>query len=66
MPIIFITGRGDIPMAVRAIQGGAIDFLTKPVDGAALFNSVERALQQDRANRREATEQEASSPDMKL
>jgi FixJ family two-component response regulator len=44
LPVIFITARGDIPMAVRAIQGGAIDFLTKPIDEAALFNSVERAF----------------------
>ena len=59
LPIIFITARGDIPMAVRAIQGGAVDFLTKPVNEAALFNSVEKAFEQERANRREATEQEA-------
>jgi len=59
LPIIFITARGDIPMAVRAIQRGAIDFLTKPIDEAALFNSVERAFEQERANRREAIEQEA-------
>ena len=58
LPIIFITALGDIPMAVRAIQGGAVDFLTKPVDGAALFNSVERAFEQERVSRREATEQE--------
>jgi FixJ family two-component response regulator len=59
LPIIFITARGDIPMAVRAIKGGAIDFLTKPIDDAALFNSVERAFEQERANRRETTEREA-------
>ena len=59
LPMIFITARGDIPMAVRAIQGGAIDFLTKPIDEAALFNSVERAFEQGRANRKEASEQEA-------
>ena len=59
LPIIFITARADIPMAVRAIQGGAVDFLIKPVNEAALFNSVERAFEQERANRREATEQEA-------
>ena len=59
LPIIFITARGDIPMAVRAIQGGAIDFLTKPIDEAAFFNSVERAFEQERVSRREATEQEA-------
>jgi FixJ family two-component response regulator len=56
IPIIFITGRGDIPSAVNAMKEGASDFFTKPVDGTALLNSVERALQQDRANRREATE----------
>src|SRR5579863_3153186 len=59
LPIIFITARGDIPMAVRAVQGGAIDFLSKPIDEAALFSSVERAFEQDRANRKEATNQEA-------
>jgi FixJ family two-component response regulator len=56
IPIIFITGRGDIPSAVNAMKEGASDFFTKPVDGTALLNSVERALQQDRADRREATE----------
>lgn len=59
LPIIFITARADIPMAVRAIQGGAVDFLTKPVNEAALFNSVERAFEQERASRREASEKEA-------
>ena len=58
IPIIFITGRGDIPMTVRAMQGGAIDFLTKPVDSAALLKSVETAFLQHRANRQEATERE--------
>ena len=58
MPIIFITGLGDIPMAVRAMKGGAIDFLTKPIDDAALLKSVARAFQQDLSNRREAIEHE--------
>jgi FixJ family two-component response regulator len=58
IPTIFITGRGDIPMAVRAMRGGAIDFLTKPVDDAALLRSVARAFRQNRANRREAIEHE--------
>ena len=57
IPVIFITGRGDIPSTVTAMKGGAIDFLTKPVDEAALLISVEKALQQDRANRQEADEQ---------
>jgi FixJ family two-component response regulator len=56
IPIIFITARGDIPSTVSAMKGGAIDFFTKPVDGAALLNSIERALQQARANRQEAIE----------
>ena len=58
IPTIFITGRGDIPMAVRAMKGGAIDFLTKPVDDETLLKSIARAFQQDRANRREAIEHE--------
>ena len=56
IPIIFITARGDIPLAVSAMKEGASDFFTKPVDGVSLLNSVERALQQNLANRREATE----------
>jgi FixJ family two-component response regulator len=58
IPTIFITGLGDIPMAVRAMKGGAIDFLTKPIDEVALFASVERAFQQDRVNRQKALEHE--------
>jgi FixJ family two-component response regulator len=56
IPLIFITGRGDIPTAVNAMKEGASDFFTKPVDGTVLLNSVERALRQHRANRQEATE----------
>jgi FixJ family two-component response regulator len=56
IPVIFLTGRGDIPSTVKAMKGGAVDFLTKPVDEEALLTSVERALRQDRANRQEAGE----------
>jgi FixJ family two-component response regulator len=56
MPVIFLTGRGDIPSTVRAMKGGAVDFLTKPVDEEALLISVERALRQDRTSRLEAVE----------
>jgi FixJ family two-component response regulator len=56
IPIIFITGRGDIPLAVNAMKEGASDLLTKPIDTASLLSSVRRALQQDLVNRREATE----------
>ncbi len=61
VPIIFITGLGDIPMAVRAMREGAIDFLTKPVDDVALLGSVERAFHQYRENRREVSEYERFS-----
>jgi FixJ family two-component response regulator len=56
IPIIFITGGGDIPLAVSAMKEGASDFFTKPVDGTSLLSSVATALQQDRANRQEAIE----------
>lgn len=56
IPVIFITGRGDVPSTVRAMKGGAIDFLTKPLDEAALLASVDKALQLDRTNRQEAVE----------
>ena len=56
IPVIFLTGRGDIPSTVRAMKGGAVDFLTKPIDEELLLASVERALHQDRVNRLEAAE----------
>jgi FixJ family two-component response regulator len=56
IPIIFLTGRGDIPLAVSAMKEGASDFFTKPVGGTSLLSAVERALQQNLANRREALE----------
>jgi FixJ family two-component response regulator len=57
VPTIFMTGLGDIPMAVKAMQGGAVDFLTKPLDESALLNSIGRAIEQDRKNRRDTLEQ---------
>ena len=56
IPVIFLTGRGDIPSTVRAMKGGAVDFLTKPVEEETLLASVERALLQDRVSRLEASE----------
>lgn len=47
IPIIFLTGHGDIPMAVRAVQAGAVDFLEKPIQGVALLERVRRALALD-------------------
>ncbi len=54
IPIIFVTGRGDIDSTVKAMKGGASDFLTKPVDEALLLAAVERALDQHRIARCDA------------
>src|SRR5262245_899517 len=51
LPIIFLTGHGDIPMSVRAIKSGAVDFLTKPVPRQVLLNAVETALRRDGESR---------------
>ncbi len=48
MPIIFITGHGDIPMTVRAMKAGAIELLTKPFSDEALLNAIRQALQRSR------------------
>ncbi len=58
LPIIFLTGHGDIPMSVRAIKAGATDFLTKPVDGAALVAAVRVALQAAETRRQAYAETE--------
>jgi FixJ family two-component response regulator len=52
MPIIFITGYGDVPMTVRAMKGGAVEFLTKPFRDQDLLDAVQLALDQDRARRK--------------
>ena len=49
LQVIVITGHGDVPMAVRALQGGAIDFLEKPFDDSKLLEAVQRALGASRA-----------------
>ena len=46
LPIVFLTGHGDIPMSVRAIKAGAADFLTKPVAGDALNAAIRGAIEQ--------------------
>jgi FixJ family two-component response regulator len=56
LPVIFITGRGDVPSTVQAMKGGAHDFLTKPLDELSLLAAVEAALAKDRALRAEQTE----------
>ena len=56
MPIVFITGHGDIPMTVRALKGGASDFLTKPVQTQALVSAVRTAIEHDASARRARAE----------
>jgi len=51
IPVIFITGHGDVPMAVEAMQQGAFDFLQKPFRDQDLIDRIQRALEKDRANR---------------
>jgi len=53
LPIIFITGHGDIPMSVQAMKGGAIEFLTKPFRDQDLLDAIQLGLSRDRARREE-------------
>jgi RNA polymerase sigma factor (sigma-70 family) len=53
IPIIFITGHGDIPMTVKAMKSGAVEFLTKPFQERDLLDAVRQALDRDRATREE-------------
>ena len=54
LPVIFITGHGDIPMSVRAIKAGAVEFLTKPFRDQELLDAINAAIERDRAQRRDA------------
>ena len=59
LPIIFITGHGDVPLTVRAMKSGAVEFLTKPFKPQELLDAVQQALERDRtvrAKRREIAE----------
>lgn len=56
MPIIFITGHGDVPMTVRAMKGGAIDFLTKPFRDDVLLGAIGQALERSRTALRDEAE----------
>jgi FixJ family two-component response regulator len=53
LPVVFLTGHGDIPMSVRAMKAGAVEFLTKPFREQDLLDAVQTALEQDRVNRAE-------------
>jgi FixJ family two-component response regulator len=53
LPIVFITGHGDIPMSVRAIKAGAIEFLTKPFHDQELLDAIQLGIERDRTRRRD-------------
>ena len=55
VPVIFITGHGDVPMTVRAMKAGAVEFLTKPFDDQVLLDAIHAAIERDRARRGDAT-----------
>src|SRR5882724_8609510 len=54
LPVIFITGHGDIPMSVRAMKAGAVEFLTKPFHDQDLLDAIHAAIERDRERHREA------------
>jgi FixJ family two-component response regulator len=56
VPIVFLTGHGDIPASVRAMKAGALEFLTKPVDAQELLNAIQEALESDRHTRQRHAE----------
>jgi FixJ family two-component response regulator len=56
IPIIFITAHGDIPMSVRALKSGAVEFLTKPFRDQDLLDGIQQALQRDRVTREQQAE----------
>ena len=56
IPIIFITGHGDIPMSVEAMKAGAVEFLTKPFRDQALLDAIHQAIKRDSANRKQQAE----------
>jgi FixJ family two-component response regulator len=56
IPIVFLTGHGDIPTSVRAMKGGAVDFLTKPVNDAELIEAIRLAIKRDRITRQARAE----------
>ena len=56
LPIIFITGHGDIPMSVRAMKAGAVEFLTKPYRSRGLLDAIHAAIERDRSAHKERSE----------
>jgi FixJ family two-component response regulator len=63
IPIIFVTGHGDISMSVRAMKAGAVDFLTKPFRDQEMLDALTAALERDRKRRSEGNPTRRSKPD---
>src|SRR6266436_834176 len=61
IPIIFITGHGDIPMSVEAMKAGAVEFLTKPFRDQALLDAIRQAIQRDQVARQRQEAREAGT-----
>jgi FixJ family two-component response regulator len=61
IPIVFLTGHGDIPASVKAMKAGAVEFLTKPVDEEHLLTAIQEAIERDRRTR----EQQAGTRDLR-
>ena len=64
IPIVFITGHGDIPMSVQAMKAGAVEFLAKPFRDQDLLDAVGQAIERDRAARRQRAELAILADDM--
>jgi FixJ family two-component response regulator len=56
IPIVFLTGHGNIPASVQAMKAGAVEFLTKPFDDEKLLQAIQEAVQRDRRSRQQYTE----------
>jgi len=54
LPIVFMTGHGDVPMAVKALKSGALEFLTKPIDEDQLLEAIRKALEENKRRQRES------------
>jgi FixJ family two-component response regulator len=65
-PVVFITGKGDLPTSVRAMKAGAVDFLTKPVSDKDLLEAIARAQEQDATSRRSRSRAELASIQAKI
>ena len=56
IPIVFLTGHGDIPASVQAMKAGAVEFLTKPFDEQELLQAIQEAIERDRRTRQQHAE----------